>query len=459
MPAEAKSTTPANEAGDGENLNPFYIAQHQFENASRYLPDIDPGLVEYLKRPRRTVTVEFPIETHGGDVRNFLGFRCVHSKARGPGKGGIRYHPQVTEDEVRALAFWMTWKCAVLDVPFGGAKGGVICDPKQLDKDDLRKITRRFVSELGDMIGPFTDIPAPDVNTNAETMAWIYDTYEMMHRGKNNLGVVTGKPVEIGGSYGRREATSRGCLFATQRALAQGLVPGLNSVVGARVAIQGFGNAGAIAAELFAAEGAKVIAVSDSRGGILNPAGIDPQAAIAHKRETGSVVGLPKAKKISNEQLLSQECDILIPAALENEIRADIAGSVKARLIVEAANGPTTPGADAILAERGIPVLPDILANAGGVTVSYYEWVQNNEYEQWDEDDVNLKLHVKMEKATDTVLAKQAQLNESLDELMDRRKQHGLDGAPLEPVTLRMAAYVMAIERVCRVTLERGIWP
>jgi glutamate dehydrogenase/leucine dehydrogenase len=445
--------------GGSEDLNPFHIAQQQFEGAARYLPTLEPGLVEFLKRPRRLITVEFPIETEDGEVRTFVGYRCVHNKARGPGKGGIRYHPDVTEDEVRALASWMTWKCAVLDVPFGGAKGGIICDPKKLTKEDLRRITRRFIAELGDMIGPFNDVPAPDVNTNAETMAWIYDTYEMMHRGKNNLGIVTGKPVDIGGSYGRREATSRGCLFCTQRALSKGVLPGLNSLGGATVVVQGYGNAGAIAAELFAAEGAKIIAVSDSRGGIYNPDGIDPLAALEHKKKTRSVVGLPGTKKVSNEELLALKCDILIPAALENQIRGDNAGEIRARLIAEAANGPTTPAADRILFERGIVVLPDILANAGGVTVSYFEWVQNNEYEQWDEDHVNLRLHVKMERATDAVLAKQKEINGSLDQLQAERKKRGLQGAPLQPVDLRMTAYVLAIERVARVTLERGIWP
>jgi glutamate dehydrogenase (NAD(P)+) len=441
-----------------EDLNPFHIAQQQFDNAARYIPDLDPGLAEFLKKPRHMTEVKFPIETEEGEVRNYVGYRCLHSRARGPGKGGIRYHPDVTADEVRALASWMTWKCGVMDVPFGGAKGGVICDPKKRTKDDLRKITRRFISELGDRIGPFTDVPAPDVNTNAETMAWIFDTYEMMHRGRNNLGVVTGKPVDMGGSLGRNEATSRGCLFCTQRALARGLVGGLNSVIGSRVAIQGFGNAGAIAAQLYAAEGAKIVAVSDSRGGIHNDDGIDPNAAIAYKAETGSVVDMKGTKTISNEELLELDCDILIPAALENVIRGDNAPNIKARIIAEAANGPTTPEADAILFQRGIPVLPDILANAGGVTVSYYEWVQNNYYEQWDEDTVNLKLHVKMERATDAVLAKQQEVNGSLKVLNEARKKQGLTTG-LEPVDLRTAAYVLAISRVARVTLARGIWP
>ncbi|NIR46031.1 MAG: Glu/Leu/Phe/Val dehydrogenase [Gemmatimonadetes bacterium] len=441
-----------------EDLNPFRIAQQQFDNAARYLPDLDPGLAMFLKQPRRMVEVQFPIETVGGVVKNYIGYRCVHSRARGPGKGGIRYHPDVTADEVRALASWMTWKCAVVDVPFGGAKGGVICDPKQRTRADLQAITRRFISELGDRIGPFTDVPAPDVNTNAETMAWIYDTYEMLHRGENNLGVVTGKPIDMGGSYGRREATSRGCLFCTQRALARGLLSGFNSVVGARVAIQGYGNAGAIASQLFAEQGAKIIAVSDSQGAAFDPDGLNPNAVLAHKRATGSVVGLKGTSKLTNEELLELDCDILIPAALENVIRADNAPNVKARIIAEAANGPTTPTADRILYERGIPVLPDILANAGGVTVSYFEWVQNNENEQWDEDTVNLKLHVKMQRASDSVLDKQIEINESLGALNSGRKEHGLP-ADLEPVDLRTAAYILAIQRVARVTLERGIWP
>ncbi len=458
MSVKEMEPTAADEAKPYEDLNPFHVAQQQFDHAARYIPDLEPGLAEFLKRPTLLVTVEFPIETVEGGVRNYVGYRCVHNRARGPGKGGVRYHPDVTADEVRALASWMTWKCAVVDVPFGGAKGGVVCDPKKRTKEDLRRITRRFVAELGDLIGPFTDIPAPDVNTNAETMAWIYDTYDMMHKGTNNLGVVTGKPVDLGGSLGRREATARGCLFATQRALARDLVPGMKSVFGAKVVIQGYGNAGSIAAQLFAAEGAKIIAVSDSRGGIHNPDGLDPAAVSEHKRRTGSVVGLPGCREVSNEELLTLPCDILIPAALENVIRADNAEGIQARLIAEAANGPTTPAADRILARRGIPVLPDILTNAGGVTVSYFEWVQNNEYEQWDEDQVNLKLHVKMERATDAVLDKHHEINESLDRLNAERKKQELP-ADLGPVDLRTAAYVLAISRVARVTLERGIWP
>jgi glutamate dehydrogenase (NAD(P)+) len=401
------------------------------------------GLIDFLKRPVRSVILEFPVELEDGTVRTFVGYRVLHSHVRGPGKGGIRYHPDVTLDEVRALATWMTWKCAVIDIPFGGAKGGVCCNPKELQGPDLRKITRRYICDLGDLIGPHTDIPAPDVYTNAQTMAWIYDTYDMMHPGRNNKPVVTGKPLDIGGSHGRNEATARGCLFACQRALARGVVEGLPDLRGARVAVQGFGNAGAIAAHLFHEAGARVIAVSDSRAAVYRDEGLDLAAVAAHKEKTGSVKGAAGAKPLTNEALLALECDVLIPAALENQIRADNAAAVQARIVCEAANGPTTPAADRILFQRGITVVPDILANSGGVCVSYYEWVQNNENEQWDEDEVNGKLHLKMERATDAVLAKQAEVN----------------GAAGGKIDLRTAALVVAIERVARVAQERGIWP
>ncbi len=442
-----------------EDLNPFHIAQAQFDAAVRYIPDLKEGLLEFFRNPDRVLTVEFPIETQDGTVRNFVGHRVLHSKVRGPGKGGIRYHPDVTVDEISALASWMTWKCAVVDVPFGGAKGGVACNPKELTKSDVRKITRRFITALGDNIGPHTDIPAPDVNTNAGTMARIYDTYDMMHPGKNNMPVVTGKPVDLGGSHGRREATARGCLFVVERALAQGLVDGLDLVRGSTVAIQGFGNAGAIAAQLFHEAGAKIIAVSDSRGGIYKKGGLEPGAVIQHKEQTGSVVDFPRAQSISNPELVTLPCDILIPAALENQIRADNVDAVHAKLVVEAANGPTTPAADQILFGRGIPVLPDILANAGGVTVSYFEWVQNIEYEQWDLDVVNRKLLVKMQRATDAVLESQRQINESLKQIAAAHRERGTEKGPLMPVDLRTAAYVLAIRRVSEVTLARGIWP
>jgi glutamate dehydrogenase (NAD(P)+) len=290
-------------------------------------------------------------------------------------------------------------------------------------------------------------------------MAWVFDTYDMMHPGRNNTPVVTGKPVDMGGSYGRHEATARGCLFCTQRALSRGLMDGLESVNGATVAVQGFGNAGSIAALLYAEQGATIIAVSDSRGGIYSRSGIDPTAAVAHKKDTGSVVGLPGTEEISNDEVLALECDILIPAALENQIRADNADRVKARLIVEAANGPTTPAADRILFAKDIPVIPDILANAGGVTVSYYEWVQNIENEQWDEDEVNTKLLQKMTRATDSVLDMQETINGSLEDIQATRTKLGRGSDPVEKIDLRTAAYILAVKRVADVTLQRGIWP
>ncbi len=426
-----------------ENLNPYDIAQQQFDTAAQYVADLPVGLRTFLRGSTRLIKVEFPVERDDGTVQTFSGYRALHSRVRGPGKGGIRYHPDVNGDEVRALASWMTWKCAVADIPFGGAKGGIICDPKKLTKTELRRITRRFIVELGDAIGPHTDIPAPDVNTSAETMAWIYDTYDMMHPGKNNLPVVTGKPVWMGGSLGRNEATARGCLFVTARAVAQGAVPGLDTLKGARVAIQGFGNAGSIAARLFHEAGARVIAVSDTSGGIMSADGLDVSAAVQHKAKTGSVVGLAGTTNISNEDLLHLDCEVLIPAAFENQIRADNVKNVKAKVIAEAANGPTTPAADRVLFERGIPILPDILTNSGGVTVSYFEWVQNIENEHWTEQNVNEHLRNKMESATDAVLQMQI-------EIKDR---HNV------AVDLRTAAFALAITRVATVALARGIWP
>jgi glutamate dehydrogenase (NAD(P)+) len=427
-----------------EDLNPFHIATQQFDRAASYMPHLKKGLIDFLKQPARTVTVEFPIELNDGSVRLFTGYRVLHSNIRGPGKGGVRYHPDLGADEVRALAAWMTWKCAVIDVPFGGAKGGVACNVKELSETDLRKITRRYVADLGDLIGPHTDIPAPDMYTDARTMAWLYDTYAMMHPGRNNLPVVTGKPLDIGGSHGREEATARGCLFAARRALERGAVRGLKQLAGARVAVQGFGNVGGIGARLFAEAGCRVVAVSDSRGGAANDDGLDPVAVATHKARTGSVVGASGTRRISNDDLLAYDCDVLVPAALECQIRCDNAVAVRAKLVAEAANAPTTPAADRMLYERGIAVLPDILCNSGGVCVSYFEWVQNIENEQWDVDGVNAKLRAKMERATDAVLDKQAALNKQF---------------PHDPVDLRMSALVVAIERVAHVALERGIWP
>ncbi|MBK5258376.1 MAG: Glu/Leu/Phe/Val dehydrogenase [Thermoanaerobaculia bacterium] len=438
--ARGKSSAPSTTT---ENLNPYDIAQQQFDLAAQYVVDLPDGLRTFLRGCGRLLKVEFPVECEDGTVRVFSGYRALHSRVRGPGKGGIRYHPEVNADEVRALASWMTWKCAVVDIPFGGAKGGIICDPKKLSRNDLRKITRRFVVELGDSIGPHSDIPAPDVNTDAEMMAWIYDTYDMMHPGKNNLPVVTGKPVAMGGSLGRNEATARGCLFVTARAIEEGAAPGVRSIRGTRVAIQGYGNAGAIAARLFTEAGAVVVAISDSTGGVASENGIDVEAASRHKKQTGSVVGLSGTKNISNDDLLHIECDVLIPAAFENQIRNDNVAGVKAKLIAEAANGPTTPAADKALFQRGIPVLPDILTNAGGVTVSYFEWVQNIENEHWTEAHVNGDLKQKMEAATDAVLQMQIEIKDRHDASVD----------------LRTAAFALAIKRVGAIAKTRGIWP
>jgi glutamate dehydrogenase (NAD(P)+) len=342
----------------------------------------------------------------------------------------------------------MTWKCAVIDVPFGGAKGGVACNPKELSEGELRRLTRRYISELGDLIGPHTDIPAPDVYTDARTMAWVYDTYAMMHPGRNNLPVVTGKPMDIGGSHGRHEATARGCLLAVERALARGIVAGLKHVSEAKVAIQGYGNAGSLAAKLFQQAGAVLVGISDSQGAVYKESGLDLDALRDHKAQHGTVVGAAATRPISNSELLALKCDILIPAALENQVHGDNAHAIQARLIAEAANGPTTPLADRILHARGIPVLPDILANSGGVCVSYFEWVQNIENEQWDLEDVNHKLQTKMDRATDTIIDRQTEINRRSSE----RAGPGV-------VDLRTAALVVAIERVAKVALERGIWP
>ena len=340
----------------------------------------------------------------------------------------------------------MTWKCALIDVPFGGAKGGVNCDPKTLTTTELRRITRRFIAELGENIGPHTDIPAPDLYTNEQTMAWIYDTYDVLHSGRNNLPVVTGKPLDLGGSEGREDATGRGVVIATEQLISKNIVPGLDNVMGARVVIQGFGNVGSVAARLFSDAGATVIAVSDTQGGIYNEQGINIDAALEHKAEHGTVVGLAETTTLTNEILLELECDILVPAALANQICMANAKRIQAKLVVEAANAPVSPVADKILHDRGIMVLPDILANAGGVTVSYFEWVQNNEMQQWELAEINRKLLNKMQRAVNAVVTRWQSLNTTKPE----------DDSFID---LRSAALVIAIERLTKVTLERGIWP
>jgi glutamate dehydrogenase/leucine dehydrogenase len=433
-----------------ESLDLFANATQQFERALTWIDGIKIGIIEYLINPKRTLHVRFPVNMDDESIRTFHGFRVLHNCVRGPGKGGIRYHPDVSEAEVSALAAFMTWKTAVVDIPFGGGKGGVVCNPKELSRGELRRITRRFVAELGDAIGPYTDIPAPDVYTDAQTMAWIYDTFDLMHPGQNNLAVVTGKPLEIGGSVGRDEATAQGSLFATERLLKHGVVPDMAKLEGVRVAVQGYGNAGATAARLFHEAGAHIVAVSDSRGGICNDDALDPSQVLAHKNKTGSVVGFEGATDISNEEVLAYDCDILIPAALECQIRTDNADNIKARLIVEAANGPVTAAADEILQEKNILVLPDIVANSGGVVVSYFEWVQNLENQQWDLDKVERRLKKRMNRAVNDTVERWKTLNaKSTDGANDAQSA----------ATLRDAALVTAIERIATVVLQRDIWP
>ncbi len=417
--------------GSTVNQNPYEIAQRQFDNAARYL-DLKAGIKAKLRLPKRELTVNFPVKMDDGSIEMFTGHRVQHSIARGPTKGGIRYHPDVTLDEVRALAMWMTWKCAVVGIPYGGAKGGVICNPKQMSERELERLTRRFASEIIMLISPESDIPAPDVNTNPQTMAWIMDTYSMT-KGYSVPAVVTGKPIEIGGSLGRLEATGRGVMFTARKALRHLGIP----IEGATVAVQGYGNVGSISAYLLQGKGCKVIAASDSQGGIYNPHGFDARDVPRHKQETGSVVGYPDTEAITNAELLELECDVLVPAALEKVITEENADRVKAKIVAEGANGPTTPEADQIMHENGVFVVPDILANAGGVTVSYFEWVQGLQQFFWSERDVNVKLRDIMESSFDNVLAIAQERN----------------------VDMRIAAYICAIERVAEAIMIRGIYP
>lgn len=447
------SNAPADKA-EPDVFDPLLNTGLQFDRAARFIPELKRGLVGFFRHPKRAISLCFPVEMDDGSVHTFRGYRVLHNAIKGPGKGGIRYHPQVTQQEVAALATLMTWKCALIDIPFGGAKGAVACDVKSLSEGELRRITRRYVHELGDNIGPDTDIPAPDMYTNEQTMAWIYDTYDMEHPGRNNRPVVTGKPLDLGGSLGREEATGLGCLLAAQRLIHHGLVKGLHALEDARVAVQGFGNVGSVAARRFRDAGARVVAVSDSQGAVYREQGLDPDAVAAFKQAHGTVLGFEDAQSITNEGLLELDCDVLVPAALSGQIRKDNADRIKARLIVEGANGPTTPAADDILDRRGVFVLPDILANAGGVCVSYFEWVQNNENEQWSLDEVNRKLRDRIHTAVDAVVHRKT--------LLDARRTPddagGLPGSN-RMVDLRTAAMVLAVQRVADVTLERGIWP
>jgi glutamate dehydrogenase (NAD(P)+) len=410
--------------------NPFEEMMSRFDEAAQRL-GLDPGIYSILRHPEKQLTVSVPVLMDDGHIEVFTGYRVLYNSARGPGKGGIRFHPDVTLDEVTALAAWMAWKCAVVNIPFGGAKGGVICDPAQLSASELERLTRRYTAGIIGMLGPDSDVPAPDVNTNERMMAWIMDTYSM-HMRHTVTAVVTGKPVVMGGSLGRREATGRGCMITTRAALNRLKIP----LKGARVAVQGFGNVGSISALLMAEQGMTVIAVSDQNGGLHDPKGFDIKHLMAYAAEKRTIAGYPRGDKLSNQDLLAMECEVLVPAALENQITADNAARVRAKVICEGANGPTAAAADPILNDAGIFVIPDILANAGGVTVSYFEWVQDRGGYFWDEDTVNQRLERIMDRSFTEVAA-----------MADKHK-----------VSMRTASYMLSIERVAEVHRLRGLY-
>ena len=411
--------------------NPFAIARDQLRRVGDAF-GIDANLISVLSQCKKAVEVSIPVQMDDGSTKVYTGFRVTHNIARGPSKGGIRYHPDVTVDEVKALAMWMTWKCALANIPFGGAKGGVVCDPKVMSRRELERMTRRFTSEIINEIGPERDIPAPDVGTDARVMAWIFDTYSM-NKGHSVLGVVTGKPLQVGGSLGREEATARGALYVLRGAARkQGL-----DLRGARVAVQGFGNVGSYLARFLTQDGATVVAISDSAGGVYDPSGIDIEAAFAHKRENRTLGGLAGTEPISNDDLLLLDCDVLAPCALEQVITESNADRIKAKIVVEGANGPVTPGGDEILERNGVLILPDILANAGGVIVSYFEWVQGLQEFFWKEDEVNSKLNDIVTRA----------FNETWTVYEQRS------------ISMRLAAYGVAVQRVAEATITRGIYP
>jgi glutamate dehydrogenase/leucine dehydrogenase len=413
-------------------LNPFEIALKQLDEAANLI-HLESGMRDVLANPKRVLTVSLPVKMDNGKIRVFTGFRSQHNDARGPFKGGIRYHPQVTVEEVKALSMWMTWKCAIADIPYGGGKGGIICNPKEMSEIELERLTRRYAYSIADIIGPRTDIPAPDVYTGGKEMAWIMDTYSAL---KGNFGqpeIITGKPLSIGGSLGRTEATGRGLTF-TVREAAKKLAVDLKQ---ATVAIQGFGNAGQYAGQLLEDQGAKIVAVSDTRAAVFNKNGLNVEGLRNHKEKNGSVVGFPEAKAIPGEEILETECTILIPAALENQITQKNASRISAKIVAEAANGPTTPQADEILFKNKILLIPDILANGGGVTVSYFEWLQNLRREYWTESDVNERLDKNISKA--------------FADVYNTHEKHG--------VNMRKASTLLAIEKVAEATRIRGLWP
>jgi glutamate dehydrogenase (NAD(P)+) len=411
--------------------NPWRTAQHQFDEAAEILK-LDPGLRKILREVQREFTCHFPVQMDDKSVRNFTGFRIQHNINRGPAKGGLRFHPDVSLDEVKALAMWMTWKCAVVNIPYGGAKGGVIVDPYSLSANELEHLTRRFATEISILVGPDRDIPAPDVGTNAQVMAWFMDTLSM-HRGYSVTASVTGKPVEVGGSLGRADATGRGVMICAVAALeTMGMKP-----FNQRVVVQGFGNVGSVSARLLEEAGCQIVAVSEDYGGIYNPLGLPVKKLIEYRAREGTLKGFPGAELVPNDELLKLDCDVLVPAALENQITSANAHDIKAKLIVEGANGPTTPEADEILRRRGVILVPDILANAGGVTVSYFEWVQDLQSFFWSEHEINARLESIMTRSFKEVLA-----------IRDEKK-----------VDMRMAAYLLAVNRVAVATADRGIYP
>ena len=411
--------------------NPYDIAREQLRRVAELFA-VDPNLVNVLQECKKAVVVSVPVSMDDGSIEVFEGYRVTHNIARGPSKGGIRYHPDVELDEVKALAMWMTWKCALMGIPFGGAKGGIAVNPKKLTPGELQRMTRRYTSEIINEIGPEKDIPAPDVGTDGSVMAWIFDTYSM-NKGHSVLGVVTGKPLNIGGSLGRLEATAHGVLYCIQEAIRKREM----RMDGLRVVVQGFGNVGSFLARFLAEQGAIVIGVSDSSGGIYNEAGLDMVAVLAHKQETGALEGLRGADSVTNEELLLLDCDVLAPCALEQVITTANAGQVKAKIIAEGANGPVTPAADEILDDRGILVLPDVLANAGGVVVSYFEWVQGLQEYFWIEDEINSKLRDITTRA----------FNETWRTFEERK------------TSMRLAAYGLAVRRVADATITRGLYP
>jgi glutamate dehydrogenase (NAD(P)+) len=413
-------------------INPFEVALEQLDEAAKLIK-LDNGLHQILAHPKRVLIVSIPVRLDNKEIRVFTGFRSQHNDARGPYKGGIRYHPQVTIDEVKALSMWMTWKCAIADIPYGGGKGGVICNPKEMSDLELERMTRRYAYAIADIIGPHTDIPAPDVYTGGKEMAWIMDTYSALKGNYVQPEVITGKPLAIGGSLGRTEATGRGLSF-TVREAAKKLKLNLHT---ATVAVQGFGNAGQYAAQLLEEQGAKVIAVSDSKGGVYNKNGIQIGTLRKHKEKKGSVVGFPESKPISNEEVLETDCTILIPAALENQITKKNAPKISAKVVAEAANGPTTPEADDILYKNKTLLIPDVLANGGGVTVSYFEWLQNLRRESWSETQVNEMLDKNITRAFSDVYATHDKYQ----------------------VNMRKASTVLAINRVVDAIKIRGLWP